>query len=393
MISFRAFWVVALLSNMAAAAQWVAIGWSLGDTRLPAAILFLGQAARAVGSLSGALAGVRVIRRLGYRRTLVVSSTLEAVACLVIGAVAYSPDGTLSTGQATAVATVNLLGPFAIGLGGPAWVSLVAEWPGTADRTRQLLLDSIQFQAGRTLGPLVGAAILAVTVHAVQWASLANAATFAMVVACMSVKGRSASDGAVEPAAPKLGPRGDLLADRALWGVTAIAASADAGRVYLPRLVRAAGGSQLTYSVIQSLLAAAAIAAAAVATRVKAADRVVAATGLVALATGLASWGVAGSAGAVAWLTGAVLVGVGVALASAALTSLMIVAAGPARAAAAVATVNVTRTVVGTATGAALATVVGAVGPIVYLPFATLALVTGLALRGGEPRVEAVPPG
>lgn len=391
MVSFRTFWVVALLSNTTAAAQWTAVGWALGDTRLPAAVLFLGQVSGAAGAVAGAIAGVRIIRRLGYRRTLILSSSLEAVACLVVAAVSFSPTGLLSVGQATTVAGVNLLGPFAIGLGGPAWVSLVAEWPGTADRTRQLLLDSTQFQAGRTLGPLLGGAVLAVTVHAVQWVSTANAATFALVAACLSVKGRTGADLAVESRGPNLRARRALLGSPVVWGVVAVAVGADAGRVYLPRLVRQAGEGQLTYATIQSLLTAAAIAAAAVAARRRPTDRTTAVTGLGALASGLAAWAAAGAAGSVAWMVGAVLVGTGTALATAALTSLLILDAGASRTASAVATANVTRTVAGTGAGAVLAAVVG-VGTVVYLPLVAFVAVAATALRRTAAGLEAPPP-
>lgn len=396
MISFRTFWVVALLSNMAATAQWTAVGWALGDTDLPAAILLLGQVSGAVGAVVGTVAGVGVIRRLGYRRTLIVSSALEAISCLGIGAVSFSSDGVLSVGQATTVAGVNLLGPFAVSLGGPAWVSLVAEWPGTTDRPRQLLLDSMQFQAGRTLGPLVGGAILALTVHAVQWASALNAASFGLVIACLAVKGRTAADRSVETRSPRLRPGRELLRNRAMWGVVAVAAGADAGRVYLPRLVQQVGEGQLTYAVIQSLLTGAAIAAAAATARARPADRTMAVAGLGALALGLASWGAAGAAGAATWVTGAILLGAGTSLATAALTSLMITAAGEFRIASAVATVELTRTVTATGAGVVLAAVVGVLGTVAYLPLAAVGAAAALGLRragASPPQRDASAPG
>lgn len=373
-VPFAVFWVVALLSNLTAAAQSVAVLWALGDTALPPVVLLVYQISGVIGTFIGIAVGGRLVVRLGHRRCIVVSSTLEGVACLAVAAAALSGTGTFTNGQALVVALLMCAFPFAAGIGGPAWIALTSRWPGTSDATRQLLLDSTQFQAGRFVGPLVGAAVLAATVYAVQVVSIFNALTCAAVVGIMLLL-RPGPEDVAEPR-PRTSWRSASLRwirVPAVWGIAVLALSGDAARVYLPRFVREQGDPQIVYSATVSALALAAVVSAAAASKIRLSDRTLGVVSLVATAAALLVWSASSALGGWTWILGGALIGCGVSLGSASLTNSMMTEAGEGHAAAAAGTGMVVRTGVGALGGVLLASIAG-LGALAYLPFGLIAI-------------------
>ena len=120
------FWLLALASNLAAAAMNVAVLWALGDNRVPVIVQPLQLFGGAIGTVLGAVQGARFARRWGLIGTLKRTSLLEAAIAVAIGACAWSPTGHLSPPQSVAVVVLTGAAAFAVGAGGPAWVSLVS---------------------------------------------------------------------------------------------------------------------------------------------------------------------------------------------------------------------------------------------------------------------------
>lgn len=371
---FRVFWSVALLSNMAAAAMSVALLWHLGDERLPVTVQVAHQASLVVGSLIGTAAGARLVRAIGYRRTLLWSAALQAVSAATIGVVAVTPSGALDRQRAFLVVGIAMCLGAAAGIGGPAWVATVAHWPGAGDPARQLLRDSTQFQLGRSIGPLLGAVALTSTAQSIPWTATANALTY---VAVILVVARIPEVRA--PAVPARSNEGGfrvMLLSGPVWATAAIAVAVDGGRVFLPRVLRATGGSELTYAVTVSVLALGGVVAAVWWSRRSWSHEALVALGLAMLTGGLASWAL-GAVWQAAWIVGAALVGGGAALAPNALSArLMGRVVEPADA---VATLTVVRTCAKALSAAVLAAPVVALGAAVYLPLAGALAVVALA--------------
>ncbi|QLQ36949.1 MFS transporter [Micromonospora robiginosa] len=394
MVPFPVFWCFALLSNTAASAQWVNIAWALGDNRLPAAVLAVWQISALLGTIPGVLLGARAARRFGHVRTLVWSSAVEAVSCLAVAAAAWDTGGGLSTRRALLVAVVCSVTPFAVGFGGPSWLALVSAWPGTASRTRQLLLDSIQFQLGRTAGPPVAAFLIATVGHPVPVAAVANAATFLAVTVIMAAAARTLRH-VPPPPAPAGGPTPARRPSWRLFGSTAVLAAAgyalasDTSRLYVARLIRAADQPAVVFSVTVSVVALTAAVAAAVAARRRLPDRRLAQLGLGLLAAGLVTWATASTLGVPAWIAGGALVGASLPLAHAALTSLVMGEAGDADQATGAAVTMATNTGAVALGSTVVAPLVSPLGPLVFLPMAAVAAV---ALARVRRRYRADPP-
>lgn len=390
-VTFQVFWFVALLSNIAASAQYVAVVWGLAAEYLPAAVLLLNQVSGVVGTLLGVRVGSRLTARLGHRRTIALSSTIEALGCLAVAVTAYAPGGVLTMGRAVALALITSIAPFAAGIGGPAWVALVADWPGTRRRTQQLLLDSTQFQLGRFLGPLVGAAVLAATALAIQWLSIANAATYLAIAILMLVLRAETTDLPTRPSRRSWrSASAEWLRSPPVWGLAAIALSADAARVFFPRVLRQSGESQTVYSASVSALALAAVVSAAIASRATIDDKWMSIAGLGGMGAALCLWSAGGTAGYMAWVGGAIVLGASVSVATASLTSTLMANAGAGRQSAAAATAMVTRTAIGSGGAALMAVLVTGLGALAFIPLACVAAVVTAAYASRRERPSSV---
>lgn len=392
MVPFPVFWCFALLSNTAASAQWVNIAWALGDNRLPAAVLAVWQISALLGTIPGVLLGARAARRLGPVRTLVWSSAVEAASCLAVAVVAWDTGDGLSTRRALLVAVVCSVTPFAVGFGGPSWLALVGAWPGSASRTRQLLLDSIQFQLGRTAGPPVAALLIATVAHPVPVAAVANSLTFLAVTVIMLAAARTPGVGPPPPRpadAPTARPSWRLFGSTAVLAAAGYALASDTSRLYVARLIRAADLPAVVFSVTVSVVALTAAGAAAVAARRRIPDRRLAQLGLGLLAVGLLVWATASTLGVPAWIVGGALVGASLPLAHAALTSLVMGEAGDADQATGAAVTMATNTGAVALGSTVVAPLVSPLGPLVFLPLAAL---TAIALARVRRRYRADAP-
>ncbi len=161
--SFGGFWALALLSNSATAASWIAINWQLGNTALPEWVPVLSQSGSAVAGILGATSGFYLQKRLGATRLLRHTSAAQAAAtgaaaCLwvVIGSSTPAVEITILLLLTIVIAGIG-------GVGGPSWIAMVTRWPGSTEARGELLArDSGQYQLARALGPLAGGAAVLV---------------------------------------------------------------------------------------------------------------------------------------------------------------------------------------------------------------------------------------
>lgn len=385
-VPFALFWCVALISNIAAGGQATAVGWILGGPSLPPVVLTVFQLSMVVGTLLGVGVGSRIVGRLGLRRTLVLSSTIEAAASAAVAIAAFGIDDTATTGQAFLLAALAVGAPFGGGIGGPAWMALVAQWPGTRSETSQLLRDGIQFQLGRFIGPLVGSALIVDIDHAASWLAAANAVSFlcvAVVCVCMA-------DAVHDAVARKRGDwratLGRTLRSPTVWAIALLAAGSDAARLFLPRLLREAGEDATLYGVALALLAVSAAVAAAVASRVRTSGAGIGVFGAVSVCLGLTAWAIAPVLGTPLWLVGAVLVGMGAATSIPSITASAMTSAPEGEAASAAASVMVVRTLASAGGSVVLGAVLPVIGGLALLAGAGGA---GLAAVLARPRVRA----
>ncbi|WP_242086512.1 MFS transporter [Microbacterium lacticum] len=379
-IPFGLFWVAALLSNTVAAAQVVVLAWCLSDLSLPITVLVALQGADLLGTLAGVAVGAWAVSRFGHRRTLVVGSLLEGVACVVVAIVAFAPGNELSVGQAYLVAVLAGVAPFAAALGGPAWIVLVSRWPGTNSDTRQLLLDGVQFQVGGFLGPLVGGAAIAAVLHALQWISAANAITFFVIAALVL-----ALRGFPEPlvARDSRGPTwtiGSLARSPAIWAMAVSSLATESSRIYLPRILRQAGEGPATLSIVLALISAGAVLAGLVTSRLTLRNRTLAAFALLGLSLGLGIWAVTPYLLPLGWFVGAVVVGAAVGIVHAPLMTMLMEQAGEDRRASGAAAGMAVRTIAGALGGVLFAALVAPLGSLVFLATSAMTLVTGVGI-------------
>ena len=384
-VPFGLFWTLAMLSNMASGAQSAGVMWLLGDPALQPWVLIVYQLCGVAGTLAGIAIGAQLIPALGRRKTLLLSSILEAAFSLLVGVFSFSPPGALSDSQAYLIAICCMGLPFAAGIGGPAWVMLVSHWPGTNNRTQQLLRDNVQFQLGLFTGPLVGGAVMASTHFGIQWLSIANAFTYFMIFVLLNIM-KSREPISRETKTPWAPATVRLIKSPPMIGIIGIALGADSARLFLARLVREAEGNEFVYTTCLAILALSSAIAAGIASRHQVSDRIVSSVGLFGIALGLVLWSTASSGGLAAWFSGSILIGAAVALSYSALTSLVMHSTGANQRAAGVALGMSARTIFASIGGTLLGVLIPIMGATSLGVTAAMSLVAASYVALGRAR-------
>ncbi|MCC2314163.1 MFS transporter [Cellulomonas xiejunii] len=385
-LSFRAFWWIALASNVAAGAQGVAVAWYLGDENLPASVLVAFQLSSVVSGLFGIATGSAMARRLGPMRTVSIALLLEASLCVAVAFIALAPHGAFDAAQAYATALTAGAGiSFAAGVGGPSWVAIVSRWPGSTDEKTQLLRDNAQFQLGRFVGPLIGGWVLVITVFSVQWLAAVNALSFVMVAWIFwssRLKGEAAPATSGRSSGRSPLAVGKIMRDPAVWAFVTVAMTADTIRTFLPRLIRLAGEPEWVFVGTLALLALSAAAGGALSGRFLPSDRVVAAYALLGITLSIATWSAAVVVpGPTMWMLGGAFMGISVALVTVALTKILMDAQPAASRARGAALAMGARTVGSAAGGVIAGATLALFGGLTFVPFAVLPVLAALALR------------
>ena len=137
----------------------------------------------------------------------------------------------------------------AASIGGPAWIALVTRWPGSKEASHQLLLDSVQSQLGRFVGPLVGGILIGAVADVIQWLSLANALSFALVAllawfVCLP------EDHPHRQPQPNRGSHSVMRVMGTIpgIGIVMVAIGTDSARTFLPRFMQIDGQGEVYYA-------------------------------------------------------------------------------------------------------------------------------------------------
>lgn len=148
---FRLLWSGSLVSNVGTWMQRVAQGWLVltltGSPFWLGVDAFLGEAPFLAFSLFGGVLADRAERR----RILLVSQFVQMASALVLMTL-------IATGRITlgAILAASVVVGLAQAFGGPAFQALVPMLVPPADLPRAILLNSIQFNFARVVGPAVG---------------------------------------------------------------------------------------------------------------------------------------------------------------------------------------------------------------------------------------------
>ncbi len=181
---YTIFWMGALVSNSGTWLHSVAVPYVLFQLTRSAAWVGLATFATFIPLMAFAPLGGVLADRYSRKRLLLIGQSLAAVFALLLWFVWIS-------GAATPVLilVVTGLGGIASGLSVPAWQSFVPTLVEPGDLSSAITLNSVQFNAARAVGPMVGGIVLA------HWgagpAFLLNAISYlAVFVALLAIRGR-----------------------------------------------------------------------------------------------------------------------------------------------------------------------------------------------------------
>jgi MFS family permease len=226
---FRNVWTAGVLSNLGTQIQTVGAAWAMTQLTDSAQLVAAVQSATTMPMMLFALVAGAMADLYDRRRVALAGLTVSLVTALLL---------TLLTWMGAATPALLLVFCFVAALGNtlysPAWQSSVREQVRPVDLPPAIALNSISFNVGRSIGPAVGGAIVAVAGAAAAF--LANALSFVPLIVALLFWRRDV------PLVP--GPREPLR--RAVSLGIGFALNAPTIRVVLLRVVlNAAGGGAL----------------------------------------------------------------------------------------------------------------------------------------------------
>ena len=172
---FRAIWIAAMASNIGTWMHTMGASWMMTTLAASPLMVALVQTATTlpvflVGLPAGAIADM-----IDRRRMLLFTQTWMLVAAAVLGALTLAGR----TGPWTLLAVT-----FALGLGsamnGPAWAAAIPELVPRQEMPAAVVLNSVQFNVARAVGPAVAGAVLAASSAGVLF--VLNAVSFLGVI-------------------------------------------------------------------------------------------------------------------------------------------------------------------------------------------------------------------
>lgn len=171
---YAVFWTGALVSNSGTWLQGVAIPYVLFQLTRSATWVGLATFATFIPVMLLAPFGGVLADRYSRKRILLVGQSLAAVFAVALWAV-------WQTGRATPgwILVLTALGGMASGLTVPAWQAFVPTLVEREDLPSAITLNSVQFNASRAIGPMIGGIVLARFGPAPAF--LLNAVSFAAV--------------------------------------------------------------------------------------------------------------------------------------------------------------------------------------------------------------------
>ncbi|UDY24590.1 MFS transporter [Nocardioides sp. Kera G14] len=177
---FRRFWTAALVSNAGSWLQNLAVPYVLFQLTHSALWVGLAAVAQFVPNVLCAPFGGALADRFERRRVLLVTQagmTAGAIGLWLLWQLGYREPAAI-------LALVAVAGAFQ-GLTLPGWQSFVNDLVPRADLTSAVALNSLQFNAARSVGPAVAGVLLATL--GPGWAFLINAASYVAVIGALLV--------------------------------------------------------------------------------------------------------------------------------------------------------------------------------------------------------------
>ncbi len=181
---YAIFWMGALVSNSGTWLHAVAVPFVLYQLTSSATWVGLATFATFIPLMALAPLGGVLADRYSRKRVLLVGQSLAAVFAFTLWLVWVSGAAT-----PTLILVVTALGGVASGLSVPAWQAFVPTLVEPDDLASAITLNSVQFNAARAVGPMVGGIVLA------RWgagpAFLVNAISYLAVFgALLAIRGR-----------------------------------------------------------------------------------------------------------------------------------------------------------------------------------------------------------
>lgn len=177
---FGIFWTAAAISNAGGWMQIVALPEIVYEIRKSAAVLGLAALIGVIPTLLLAPIAGFLADRYSRRKLLIITQTIMMV-------VAFTLWGLYITDRLTIglIMTLTVINGGAAGLNFPVWTSLIPTLVDRVDLVPAVRLNSLQFTAGRLVGPMAAAFVIG------QWgpgsAIFTNAITFVLVLAALVV--------------------------------------------------------------------------------------------------------------------------------------------------------------------------------------------------------------
>lgn len=177
--NYRMFWVGQMTSTMGMWAGEVALSWLVLELTNSPAMLGLSVTIRFLPSLLLSPFGGVLADRWPKRSVILVTQSCQLLVSLALAVL----TGTGLISMATILTLATLRG-VADALDMPARQAFVAELVGTEHVANAVALNSLQFNLGRVVGPMVGAVLMEVT--GIASCFYLNAATFLFVIASLA---------------------------------------------------------------------------------------------------------------------------------------------------------------------------------------------------------------
>lgn len=330
---------LAFTSTTFETARYTVMVWVLGNPDNSPYVLLASQLLIVLGGLLGVGASPFLARRMRSSRIVLLAfCALAAYACSV-AAVVHLVGAVDEQFASWVIACLGGFFGFVSTFNGTVWLPLLNDWHGspTQSSRARLQIDGATYQLGKIVGPLVSGAYCLFLASPLLIASVLDAVTY-LILGIFASRCVTAGYGPSHVGAQATRPDGVHVPKAQfachfannqfrIWlCLLVITMSVDGVKLYLPRLIQIAGASGSMYGIVQTCLAASAIVAALLLSRIQARTLVMLVLGCSLLGLGMAIWSLA-FAHTVFWIFGAILIGSGSSAIFPSVTSALLTAA------------------------------------------------------------------
>lgn len=312
-VPFVFFWLAALLSNTASGAFSTVTLWLISADHIPTWPLIIGQGAGSIGYFLGLSLARILSRHLTAQHIVTVTSLIEALSCVpaLFIATRLAPDQSIYINQAIALSTATAAFAMASGIGGPAWMTIVADWDESGEAKR-IHLDSVQFNLGRTFGPMAGSFLLTNLGLALLLSSVFNILTFIIIGALAHTRTteQRANRNSGAPPNPTLNSYSRKQVIYLLITLFVAAAVTDGARSYLAKWLHTSFTDPTFYGITLTSISLSSALGALFAAKYSHSTWTLLKCGILAMGAGISTWLLAPTPQIAYWIIGGALVGI-----------------------------------------------------------------------------------